>query len=52
LESCGKNDGNKKVSSGREGTEKEMVDSKMELTGKVEGIYSGKEQETFKKEGK
>jgi len=30
----------------------ELVDRKRALAGKVEGLYSGKEQETFKKEGK
>jgi hypothetical protein len=52
LESSGRKDGNEKVSKGRKGKEKELVDRKRALAGKVEGLYGGKEQETFKKEGK
>jgi hypothetical protein len=52
MESSGKKDGNEKVSKGRKGKEKELVDRKRAHTGKVEGLYSGKEQEMFKKEGK
>ena len=52
MESSGKKDGNEKVSTGRKGQEKELVDRKRALAGKVEGLYSGKEQETFKNDGK
>jgi hypothetical protein len=52
LESSGRKDGNEKVSNGRKGKETELVDRKRALPGKVEGLYGGKEQETFKKEGK
>jgi len=51
LEICGRNDGNEKVSNGRKGIRNELVDRKWALAGKVEGLYSGKEQEMFKKEG-
>jgi len=52
LESSGRKDGNEKVSNGRQGKEKELVDRNRALAGKVEGLYSGKEQETFKKQAK
>jgi hypothetical protein len=52
LESSARKDGNEMVSKGRKGQEKELVDRKRALAGKVEGLYSRKEQETFKKEGK
>jgi hypothetical protein len=51
LESSGTKDGNDKVSKGKTGKEKELVDRKRAHAGKVEGLYSAKEQETFKKEG-
>jgi len=51
LESSGRKDGNEKVSNGRKGKGKELVARKRALARKVEGLYSGKEQETFKKEG-
>jgi len=52
LESSGKKDGNEKVSKGRKGKERELVDRQMVLAVRVEGLYGGKEQEPFKKEGK
>ena len=52
MEISGRKDGNEKVSNGRKGKEKELVDRKKVPAGKVEGLYRGKEQETFKKEGK
>ena len=51
LESSGRKDGNEKGSNGRKGKEKELVDREKVLAWKVEGLYSGKEQETFKDEG-
>jgi len=47
LESSGRKNGNEKVSNGRKGKEKELVDRKRAHAGKVDGLYSGKEQETF-----
>jgi len=52
LERSRRNDGNEKVSKGRNGKEKELVDRKRALARTVEGLYGGKEQEMFKKEGK
>jgi len=52
LESSERNDGNGKVLKDRKGKEKELVDRQRACAGKVEGLYSGKEQETFKKEVK
>jgi len=52
LESHGRNDVNEKVSKGRKRKEKELADREREREGKVEGLYGGKEQETFKKEAK
>jgi len=52
LESSARKDGNETVSNGGQGKEKESVDRKRALAGKVEGLYSGKEQEMFKKEAK
>jgi hypothetical protein len=52
LESSGRKDCNEKVSKGRNGKEKQLVDRKRALAGKVEELYGGKEQERFKKEGK
>ena len=52
MESAGRKDGNEKVSKGRKGKEKELVNRKRALAGKVEGLYGGKEQETFQKERK
>lgn len=52
LESSGRNEGNEKGKNGRERKAKEFVDWKRGLAGKVEGILSGKQQETFKREGK
>jgi len=52
LESSGRTDGNEKVSKGRKGKEKELVHRKRTVARKVGGLYSAKEQETVKKEGK
>jgi len=52
LQSSGRKDGNEKVSKGRKGKEKELGDRKRARAGNMEGLYVGKEQETFKKEGK
>jgi len=52
LERSGRKHGNEKVSKGRKGKQKELVDTKRALAGKVEGLYGGKEEITFKKEGK
>ena len=49
LESPGRKVGSEKGSNGRKGKQKELVDRKRALAGKVEGLYSGKEQGTFKK---
>jgi len=50
LESSGRKGGNKKGSNGRKEKEKVLVDRKMALAGKVEGLYSRKEQEKLNKE--
>jgi hypothetical protein len=52
LESPGRKDGNEKVLKGRKGTEKELIDRKRVLGGKMEGLYGRNEQETFKNDGK
>jgi len=52
LESSGRKDGNEKVSNGSIGKEKELVDRKRALAGKVEGLYRGEEQQTVKDDGK
>jgi hypothetical protein len=43
---------NEKGSNGRKETEKELVDGRRVLAGKVEGLYTRKQQKTFKNEGK
>jgi len=48
LESSGRNDGNEKGSNNGKGKEKELVARKKALARKVEGLYNGKEKETFK----
>jgi len=50
LVSSGSQDGNEKGLNSRKGKEKESVDRKRALPGKVEGLYSRKEEETFKEE--
>jgi len=52
LESAGRKHGNEKGSNGRKGNEMELVHRKRVVEWKVEGLYSGKEQEMFKEEGK
>jgi len=52
LESSCRKDGNGKGSNVRKGKNKKRVDRKGALAGKVEGLSSGKEQETFKEEEK
>ena len=52
MESSGRNDENEKCSNRRRGREKELLDRKRVLAGKLEGLYSGKEQKMFKEEGK
>jgi len=52
FESSGRNSVNEKGSSSRKEKEKELVHRKRALTGRVKGLYTGTEQETFKKEGK
>lgn len=51
LESSGRKDANEKLSNGRKRREKELVDRKGELEGKMEGLYRRNEQETFKTDG-
>lgn len=50
LESPGRKGGNGKGLNGRNGKEKEFIDRKGVLAGKVEGLYSRKERGMFKKE--
>ena len=52
LESSGRKEGDEKGSNSRNGKEKEFGDRRRALAGKVEGLYSREEQETFKEEGK
>ena len=52
LESTWKIDGNQKCLNSKKGKEKELVDRKRALTGKLEELYLGEEQETFKEEAK
>jgi len=52
LDISGRKDGNENVLKGRKGKEKKLVDRNRALAAKVEGLYGGKEQEMFKKEGK
>jgi hypothetical protein len=52
LQSSGRKAGNEKGSKGRKGKEKELADRERGHAGKVEGLHSGNEQQTFKKEGK
>jgi hypothetical protein len=41
LDSSGRKDGHRKVSNGRNGKEKELIDRKTAHVGKGEGLYSG-----------
>jgi hypothetical protein len=52
LESSGRTNGNETGSNGSKEKENELANRKRELGGKVEELYSGKEQETFKEEWK
>jgi len=52
FESSVRKEVNKMGLNSKKGNQKELVDRKRVLAGKVEGLYIGKVQETFKKEGK
>jgi hypothetical protein len=52
LEGSWSIDGNEKGSKQRKGKERQLVDTKKVLAGIVDASCSGKEQETFKAEGK
>ena len=52
MQRSGTKGGNKKGLNSKTGNEKELVDRKRALGGKVEGLYIGKEQETFEEGGK
>jgi hypothetical protein len=52
LESSTRIDRNKKISNGRQGKEKKLVDRKGSHAGNEGGLHSGKEQAMFKKDVK
>jgi len=50
LQSSGRKDGNESGLNSTKGNKNKLVDRNRALAEKVEGLYIGKEQETFKEE--